>query len=135
MKNMKSILLIILLISAGLKVNGNAVVIANLSSVPGSDYVQLEFDLTWDNSWKNGTNYDAVWVFFKWKDNDGTWRHLNLTGLNNTITAGYTLTVPADKTGCMIYRSANGTGVALGCGYGVFIACVSGHGANIGRCS
>lgn len=89
---------------------GNNISISNITSVPGSGFVQLQFDLSWDNSWKNSTNYDAAWVFFKWKDNDGTWRHLNLTNANNAITAGYTINVPADLMGALIYRNVVGAG-------------------------
>ena len=89
----------------------NNILISNITSVTGSGYVQLQFDLSWENSWyTNATNYDAAWIFFKFKDNDGTWRHLNLTNANNTVTGGYTITVPADKTGAFIYRSAVGSG-------------------------
>lgn len=99
---------------------GNAIVISNLSSVSGPGYVQLKFDLTWDNSWRNSINYDAAWVFFKWKDNDGIWKHLNLTNANNNINPGFTISIPADLTGAMIYRSSTGfgttgiTGITLG---------------------
>ena len=89
----------------------NNILISNVTSVTGSGYVQLQFDLSWENSWyTNATNYDAAWIFFKFKDNDGTWRHLSLTNANNTVTGGYTITVPADKTGAFIYRSASGSG-------------------------
>ncbi len=88
----------------------NGIALSNLSSISGSGFVQLQFDLTWSNSWFNATNYDAAWVFFKFKDNDGTWRHLNMTGANNVIAGGYTVEVPSDKTGAMIYRNATGLG-------------------------
>ena len=105
-----------LLISIGVvfvctAVRANNITLTNISSVSGSGYVQLQFDLSWENSWNtNSTNYDAAWIFFKFKDNDGTWRHLNLTNANNTVTGGYAITVPADKTGAFIYRSASGSG-------------------------
>ncbi len=88
----------------------NGIAISNLISVSGSGYVQLQFDLTWSNSWYNSTNKDAAWVFFKFKDNDGTWHHLPLTGANNSITAGFSINVPADLTGAMIARNATGSG-------------------------
>ncbi|HQV62229.1 MAG TPA: hypothetical protein PLG08_15720, partial [Chitinophagaceae bacterium] len=42
----------------------------------------IEFDLTWENSWRTAStgNWDGVWVFFKFKDNDGTWYPLHFTG-------------------------------------------------------
>lgn len=89
---------------------GNGVVLSNLSSVPGTGFVQLKFDLTWNNSWNNNVNYDAAWVFFKFKDTDGNWRHLNVTGNNNSIAAGFSAEVPPDKTGIMIHRNIPGLG-------------------------
>lgn len=106
----KSIILLLLCLSGGFAF-GNGVALSNLTSVSGSGFVQLQFDLTWSNSWNNAINHDAVWVFFKFKDNDGTWHHLNLTNANNSVPAGYTLSVPTDNTGAMIYRNS-GSGTA-----------------------
>jgi len=88
----------------------NNIVISNITSVTGSGFVQLQFDLSWENSWNSSINYDAAWVFFKFKDLDGTWRHLNLTNANNSITAGFTINVPGDLTGAMIYRNTTSSG-------------------------
>ncbi len=79
----------------------------------------IQFDLTWENSWRTSStnNYDGAWVFFKFKDNDGTWRHLNFTSTNNQIPAGvsYEMGNNAGLTGVgiFIYRSANGFGTAI----------------------
>ena len=114
MKKFKT-LIIILFVLLTVSGRANNILISNVSSVPGTGFVQLQFDLSWDNSWKNSVNWDAAWVFFKFKDNDGTWHHLNLTNSNNLSTnAGYTINVPPDMTGAMIYRNATGSGsVAL----------------------
>jgi formylglycine-generating enzyme required for sulfatase activity len=109
MKRSLSICLLLVCLSFGIT-KGNGIVLSNITSVNGAGYVQLQFDLTWNNSWNNAINRDAAWVFFKFKDNDGTWHHLNLTNANNTISAGYNVTVPADLTGAMISRSAVGAG-------------------------
>ena len=90
----------------------NNVRVTNVSTITTTTYTQVEFDLSWDNSWRisaGPSNWDAVWVIIKYKTG-GQWRHLNLTGLNNAIGAGYTLTVPSDLKGAFIYRSADGTG-------------------------
>src|SRR4051812_48549150 len=109
MKKSVLISLLLLCLTAGLSW-GNGIALSNLTSVSGSGFVQLQFDLTWSNSWNNSINHDAAWVFFKFKDNDGTWHHLNLTGSNTSIAAGYTLTVPPDETGAMIFRNTVGNG-------------------------
>lgn len=33
-----------------------------------SGIVTLEFGLSWDNSWRDDFNWDAIWVFFKYKE-------------------------------------------------------------------
>jgi formylglycine-generating enzyme required for sulfatase activity len=100
--------------------SANNIVLSNITSVTGSNYVQLQFDLSWENSWNNAINRDAAWIFFKFKDYDGTWRHLNLTNANNSITSGYTIQVPTDLTGAFIYRnSGSGTVTLTGVQVGV----------------
>lgn len=88
----------------------NNISISNITSVTGSGFVQLQFDLSWENSWRSSINYDAAWVFFKFKDLDGTWRHLNLTNANNSITSGFSISVPGDLTGAMIFRNTTSSG-------------------------
>ena len=107
-KNLLTALVVFICFSGDLKANN--INISNITSVPGAGFVQLQFDLSWDNSWYNSINNDAAWVFFKFKDNDGTWHHLNLTNSNNAIAVGYTIGVPPDLTGAMIYRNTTGSG-------------------------
>src|SRR5258705_12502676 len=120
MKSVKALFAALLVfIGSSVTLRANNILISNISSVPGTGFVQMQFDLSWDNSWFNSVNHDAAWVFFKFKDNDGTWHHLNLTNSNNVITAGYTISVPPDLTGARIYgNSGSGTitltGVRLG---------------------
>ena len=45
--------------------------------------VDIEFDITWNDSWRLSTgpvNWDAAWVFIKFKRNNGDWQRL-ITGL------------------------------------------------------
>jgi formylglycine-generating enzyme required for sulfatase activity len=86
--------------------------------------VTVNFTLAWDNSWLSMTtnNWDAAWVFFKYKD-AGQWMHLDLTGNNITLPTGFDYTLPSDKKGIFIHRSSTniGTGnVTLsGCQIGI----------------
>ena len=70
------------------------------------------FDLNWENSWRassdSPTNYDAAWVFIKYRVNGGVWRHAELSGTGN-VPPNATAELKNGK-GAMIYRSANGTG-------------------------
>ena len=45
---------------------------------PVNKQVYIDFNLSWDNSWRNSTNYDAVWLFVKYKKNNGAWQHAYL---------------------------------------------------------
>src|SRR5258708_5467361 len=102
MKSIKTLFITLIIICCSKTIQANNINISNISSLPGTGFVQLQFDLSWDNSWYNTINHDAAWVFFKFKDNDGTWHHLHLTNSNNSIAPAYVITVPPDFTGAMI---------------------------------
>lgn len=39
----------------------------------------VQFNLSWDNSWKDATNWDTAWVFAKYKkQGETTWNHAYL---------------------------------------------------------
>ena len=42
------------------------------------DTLVLSFPLRWDNSWRDQFNWDAAWVFLKYKSGTGGWSHINL---------------------------------------------------------
>jgi formylglycine-generating enzyme required for sulfatase activity len=96
----------------------NNVVISNISLItsggPGNHTVQ--FDLTWDNSWRVSTgqnNYDGVWVFFKYRVGGGEWQHLTMTGTGNSINELMTIyqNTGATKTGAIIHRTSDYAGI------------------------
>ncbi len=110
---MKHLITLLLFVSAAATTVANNVVISNITSHANGSYTQIAFDLSWENSWRTSiltANHDAVWVFIKYKDVDGLWKHLHLTNANNAIAAGYAVSVPADLKGAFIYRSATGSG-------------------------
>lgn len=74
--------------------------------------IQVQFDLSWDNSWRDTINWDAAWVFMKFKDANGFWQHakLNQTGFNNGSGTANTVQVTTDKIGSWIHRSDQGSG-------------------------
>ena len=39
----------------------------------------VQCSVAWDNSWKDDINCDGVWIFAKYKANDGIWKHVNLS--------------------------------------------------------
>ena len=79
---------------------------------PAASEATIRFDLSWENSWRtnNGpSNWDATWIFVKYRTNGGDYQHLKLTGAG-TLPAGATVQVSSDKVGALVYRSAPGTG-------------------------
>lgn len=111
-----------------------------------SDYAMVQFDISWDNSWRissGATNWDAAWVFVKYcvtvaNGGDGLWHHASLNDAGHTAPSGSMIDIglltPATDfiattnpgLGAFIYRSANGTaqtntftGVQLRWNYGV----------------
>ncbi len=83
-----------------------------------ADTIKVDFDLAWDNSWLDSTNYDATWLFIKYSTDAGkTWSHATLK-TSGTDPDGFSvgsgtpieIIVPADKKGCFIKRSESGTG-------------------------
>ena len=92
-----------------------------------ADYTMIQFDLSWENSWRvssGTTNWDAAWIFVKFRLGTGPWLHAFLNnvghntgtgtaatispGLLNTANAFNTSTNPA--MGVFVHRSGNGTG-------------------------
>lgn len=86
------------------------VTLASQDAAAGS--TQIQFDLSWENSWRisvGPSNYDAAWVFAKYRVNGESWRHATLANTGSLAVAGSTIDV-ADNLGAFIYRSADGAG-------------------------
>ncbi|MEP1095883.1 MAG: hypothetical protein ABJG78_12280 [Cyclobacteriaceae bacterium] len=78
----------------------------------GSQTVLVQFDVSWDNSWRissGPSNWDAAWIFVKYRRNSGVWRHANINVASPGV-AGGTLEVTSDEVGAMLYRDSDGTG-------------------------
>jgi formylglycine-generating enzyme required for sulfatase activity len=103
------ICLCLLCLCLGTHVSANNLQISNVTLV-GSF---LNFSLSWDNSWRTSTtapyNYDAVWIFVKYRD-CGTlqWSHANIDSASAVSPLRTDTT--ADQKGVMVYRASNGVG-------------------------
>jgi len=81
----------------------------------GSDFILVQFDITWKNSWRvtgsDPNNWDAAWVFVKYRVAGGAWMHATLHTSGHTAPTGSTI-APAttDGPGVFIYRDTDGTG-------------------------
>lgn len=79
--------------------------------------IQVQFDLSWNNSWRDSINYDGAWVFVKYRIGTGNWLHSNLsaTGFQNGTGTSHAiqiapLTHSNNRPGAMIYRNTGGSG-------------------------
>ena len=108
-----------------LDAQANNLSITNLSLVNVTNgSADIQFDLSWDNSWRtswsdNGdtvtvTNWDAAWVFAKFRQSGGLWKHVMLTESNHTATGGTVIDVAMDdggtNLGAFVYRPVEGAG-------------------------
>lgn len=81
------------------------------------DFYTIQFDLSWDNSWRTSTfesNWDAAWVFVKYTIKDQQdWRHADLHYVNGT-SDGHSVPGNASiRTLNNTYNTANGIGVMI----------------------
>ena len=95
---------------------------------PSGGYAEIEFDLSWENSWRTviapPANHDAAWVFVKYRTPGGAWQHAWLHDAGHSDGSGTAATMevgllddrqPFDPTanpgiGVLVYRSAVGSG-------------------------
>ena len=112
---MKTKLFLFLLLVAATQLKANNMLVKNVTTTgdnAANKTIQVQFDMSWDNSWRDGINWDAAWVFMKFKNANGLWQHvqLNTTGFANGTGTANTIQVGSDKVGAFVYRSAAGTG-------------------------
>jgi formylglycine-generating enzyme required for sulfatase activity len=110
----KIILIVTLLLSYSVSANNirvSNISLENLNEV--SNWVHVEFDLAWDNSWRissGPSNWDAAWIIVKYRVNNGIWTHGIISQANSVAASGSTLDVTSDGIGAFIYRDADGSG-------------------------
>ena len=112
-----------LLINAAALANNIQVANTTLTNNTGTT-VQVQFDLSWEHSWRGVgmPNWDAAWVFVKYRNGAGVWGHANLTATGHVVPGAATLDLGRvdnaaayDATtnpyvGGFLYRSADGVG-------------------------
>ncbi len=76
---------------------------------------KINFNLAWKNSWRDATNYDALWLFVKFRTNAGSWKHATLN-TNPTLhstgsqATGATIAPSSDGKGAYFFRTNAGRG-------------------------
>lgn len=120
-------ILLLLFCAAGLSANNIQIGAPTLTGENRTEgYVFVTFDLSWENSWRGteANNWDAAWVFVKFRIGGGEWQHAKLhntghlpgTGTPATISAGLiNENIPFEPSGnpavgAFIYRSGDGFG-------------------------
>jgi formylglycine-generating enzyme required for sulfatase activity len=108
----------------------NGIVVSNVTlvnTIKSSGTVDIQFDLSWSNSWRSSwvetntgygdvtvTNWDAAWVFIKWRKAGTNWNHAWLASGGHSAPAGITIDVGSNggvtNPGAFIYRATNGFG-------------------------
>ncbi len=101
---------------------GNNIQISNCALVEANaaeNYVMVQFDLSWENSWRTTSapyNFDAAWIFIKYKkttDVDVQWGHATLGQDGNSIPSGFDFYIGETdgiNKGIFIYRDTDNTG-------------------------
>ena len=83
-----------------LLVNGDVKVVS-----VADGFAELEVQLSWSNSWRNSCNYDAVYIFGKYRlpDSDEKWHHLFFDASDDvhSVGSGYGLSVMNGGRGCL----------------------------------
>lgn len=107
----------------GPSVAANSPVLTDVNS--GAGTMAVSFDLSWNYSWRlssGPSNWDAMWVFVKYRKNGGDWKHASLANTGHTAPAGSTIDIglkdPASAydistnpgVGAFIYKSSAGFG-------------------------
>ena len=80
----------------------------------GNNYTNVQFDLSWDNSWRVNTgpsNWDAAWVFIKFQENGSVWKHATLSPNSGDHSIGTDASNPAAPG--TVYATSDGKGVFM----------------------
>jgi len=110
--------LLTLLLAAGLpalvQANNIRVSYNNFSPAPtGAPRYDLTVSVQWENSWRDTDNWDAAWVFVKFRSRaGGLWRTATLSTVDAdySVPSGVALNAANDGKGVFLYRSAMGAG-------------------------
>ena len=83
---------VLLLICISLTNNYANNILINNVSLTGQNlengFALLEFDVSWDNSWRlesGPSNYDAAWVFVKYRESGGNWQHASINYVDGNM--------------------------------------------------
>lgn len=103
-KVMKNVISVLVLVWACLSCFANNVRLNGTVKVTDvtSGVVTLELDLAWDNSWRDNFNWDAVWIFLKYKPASGEWLHVFLQETGSGAATGYQVMHGKNSNGSVV---------------------------------
>lgn len=132
--NSRKIIMLCLLWIIHPVLNGNNIALSNIT-ISGQDIEKhtclIGFDISWENSWRSDLdglgyqepyNYDAAWVFVKFRVNGGPWQHVYFDTTGHIPSPGSIIETGLvdpeqpysassnQVTGVFIYRDSNGSG-------------------------
>src|SRR5436190_17537114 len=131
---MKSIYLSLVSVILLIQVNANNITMTNISLTGqnttagvnnAANYLMVQFSVNWENSWRSSmgpANWDAAWLFVKYRVSGGDWKQANLNNTGHINPAGSTIdaglltpgaafnSVTNPGLGVFLYRSTNGSG-------------------------
>jgi hypothetical protein len=75
----------------------------------------ISFDIRWSHSWRTSAppaNWDAAWIFIKYRTAGTEWRHATLSAVaaEHSAPVAATVSPAADGKGVFLYRSGEGSG-------------------------
>ncbi len=114
---MKKIIYLFLGLLFSSTLSANNLQITNVSTVNQNEaggYTYVQFTVSWDNSWRDAGNYDAAWIFIKYRKDGGEWAHATLgtSGVEHVAPPDAVIDAPSDGQGkgIFIYRNSIASG-------------------------
>ena len=113
---MKTTITLVLSILISYVCLGNNIQVSNITlenANATTNTVQIEFDLSWENSWRlssGPSNWDAAYLFVKFRVDGGPWNNARINLANFVAPVGSMIQVAPNSAGAFIYRDSDGSG-------------------------
>lgn len=107
------ILNLLLFIAGNAQANNLQVSSVSLTDINTTSHtMNVKFNVSWENSFKDDINYDAAWIFIKYKSGSVEWKHATLSTIttDHSSPAGSIAETVTDGKGVYIHRNAIGAG-------------------------
>lgn len=77
-----------------------------------NQFANLQFDISWDNSWYDNINHDAAWIFIKYRTVGELveWNHATLSSSGHSVPIHSLIQTSQDGKGVFLHRRQDGSG-------------------------